>query len=127
MHCARSWRSAWGFDEDVPDVCYEFRVEPSARENLAEFADLSESWHSYLGGGPALRSTTTPTTCMFVPASMPITFALCRRLPQGAYLLADFGGGEGQVFNYVDSLNDRELEILLTFLVQRNPRTRRDL
>jgi hypothetical protein len=37
-------------------------------------------------------------------------------LPRGAYLLADFGGGQGEVFNYVDSLNDRELEILSRFL-----------
>ncbi len=109
----------WGFDEDVPDVGYEFRVEPSARENLAEFAHFSEFWHSYLEGGPG-DPFYHHTHELHVWASKyadHIRLAR-RRMPQGAYLLADFGGGEGQVFNYVDSLNARELEILASLLAR---------
>ena len=43
----------WGFDEDVPDSGFDFRAEPSARENLAEFVRLSEAWQSYLERGTA--------------------------------------------------------------------------
>ena len=39
-------------------------------------------------------------------------------LSQCVYLLADFGGGEGKVFNCVDCLTDQEINILEELLVQ---------
>lgn len=107
----------WGFDEDSSDPMFDFHVEPSARENLAEFVRLSEEWRSYHEngiGGPFYHHTHQLEEWTQRYADQ-IRVAR-QRLPRGAYLLADFGGGQGEVFNYVDSLNDRELEILSTFL-----------
>lgn len=105
----------WGYDEELANAgndWYEFMV-AGPTEHTVCFVDLRQQWTTYIGGRQVGNWNYVIQLLQRSADEYAAEIRLIRRkIPRGYFLTVDYGGGEGEVFNYVDNLTDQEIDIL---------------
>ena len=108
-----------GYDEDLAnsgEEWFEFRV-VCATEDVVSFVDLRQQWEFYLKQ-PDAHPWHYSIRILHETAEDYIPHLLSTRsqIPRGHFLTVDYGGGEGEVFNYIENLTEQEIGIFAELL-----------
>lgn len=107
----------WGYDDECPDECFEFRVEPSAAEDPVRYVEVRELWLDFQDRGPNAAVYIHEWQLHDSAHKFAEHIAAIRdQIPERHYFLVDQGQGE-RLFFVTDELTDGEIEVLKDVLV----------